>query len=94
MNACVYSSAPEPAVQITRTNVRPFNAPPSRDFALAVVAVVVAVGDDGGGGGLRSNKATTYVTCSMANTSFIKDMSAVKLVFCQVTLRLVMKRNV
>jgi hypothetical protein len=78
-------------VQITRTIVRPFNAPPSRDFALAVV---VAVGVDGGGGGLRSNKGTTQVTCSIANTSFIKDMSAVKLVFCQVTLRLVMKRNV
>ena len=79
-------------MQITRTIVRPFSAPPSRDFALAVV--VVAVGVDGGGGGLRSNKGTTYVTCSIANTSFIKDMSAVKLVFCQVTLRLVMKRNV
>jgi len=93
MNACVYSSAPEPAVQITRTIVRPFNASPSRDFALAVVVVPVGV-DGGGGGGLRSNRGTTYVTCSIANTSFIKDMSAVKLVFCQVTLRLVMKRNV
>jgi hypothetical protein len=76
--------------------VRPFNAPPSRDFGLAVdvVVVVVVVVVDDAGGGLRSNKATTYVTCSIANTSFIKDMSAVKLVFCQVTFRLVMKRSV